>query len=88
MKDEGFLLLDLNEFGEPFHRLLHVDHLIAVVVEGAEEAIDPEVDRRGLDVGPVEGVDADRTVLDGIPDVAVGEDHWRESTDGGAAGAE
>ena len=84
MQDEGpvrVVNVDLDEPGELLEVLLQVDDRHRVVEEHAEVAVEPHVDRRGLDHRVVEGIDLDPAGLDLLADGVVGEDH-----DGDASG--
>ena len=71
MKDERLGVAHLHELSQVVHRLLHVDERIPRVPKDAEEAIDADVHARRLHQPIVEGIDADRAVLDEPTDRAV-----------------
>ncbi len=79
MEDEGPVVVDLDELGQLLLGLLDVDVGIPRVVEDAEEAVDADVDARGLQQRLVIRLDEDAPFLEQPSDCAVGEDHRRDS---------
>ena len=78
MEHEDVVVADLDELGELLLVLLDVDRPQAVVAEDAEEPVDVQVDRGGLDAAVPERVDADPTGGELFTDRQVGEDHGPE----------
>ena len=62
VQDEGAVVVDLDQLGEIFLRLLRVDERRRVVAEDAEVAVDPQVDGRRLDRTFAERIDDDAAV--------------------------
>ena len=60
---------------------LDVDDTGGVVPEHAEQAIEPEIDRRRLDGPVVERIDRDAAGGERLPDGAVGQDHEVDPSD-------
>ena len=77
VEDESFLGIHLDELRQLLHLLLHVDERVARVAKNPEEAVDPDVDARGLQELLGVRVDADPAFLEQPADRAVGEDHGR-----------
>ena len=77
VQDQGVVLTDLDELGELFLVLHHVDHSLAVVPEHPEEPVDMEVHRRRLDTPLREGIDDDAAGGKLVADRTVGQDHGR-----------
>jgi hypothetical protein len=75
VQHEGVVGANLNEFGEVFEVLLHIDMAHRVVPENPEEPIDMKIDRGWLDAAGVEGLDNNAAGFDLFTDGAVREDH-------------
>ena len=86
MEHERVVALDADELGQLLLLLLHVDVGVAVVVEHAEEAVDPHVDAGRLEQGLVVGIDLDPPLRQGPGDRRVGEDHVAIVTGAGGRG--
>jgi hypothetical protein len=71
VKDEGRAVVHLHELRQILLLLADVDIGIAVVVENPEEAIDPDVDARGLEQRLVVRIDLDPAFLQVSSDRAV-----------------
>ena len=69
------VVVDLDELGQPFLRLLDVDVRVARVVEHPKRTVDAHVDARRLEQRGVIRVDPDAAFGDGRGDGAVGQDH-------------
>ena len=75
MQHERVVWSDLNEFGEIFEVLLHVDVAHRVIPKHPEKSVDMKVDRRWLDTTGIERLDNDAAGFDLFTDGAVREDH-------------
>ena len=77
VQDERLLAVGLHHPGEVGLVLGRVDVRVPVVLEDTEEAVEPDVDARGLHHVRFEGLEADPLGVDLGEDVAVGEKHTR-----------
>jgi len=74
MEHEDPVVGHLHQLGQILEVLLHVDQAGRVVAEDAEQAVQLEVDGRGLDARLVEGVDDDPARGERLSNAAIGED--------------
>ena len=81
MQDERRVLLDLDELRQILLLRAHVDERVPVVVEDAEETVDPHVHARRLEQLLVVGLDHDATLAQEAGDRPIRENHagslWR-----------
>jgi hypothetical protein len=79
VEDEG-AILDRDQLGQLLLLDLDVDVGISVVVEDAKQAVDADVDARGLQERLVVGVDLEASLVQEPGDRGVGEDHDRDAS--------
>ncbi len=87
VQDEGLVLADLDELGEVFEVLLHVDEPEGVVAEHPEVTVDAQVDRARLDGVVAERLDHDAACGELFSDGSIGEDHGRDCIGDGRNGS-